>query len=336
MNELLEFLTSKEIIIVYIISALACLICFIVYLIEKNNDNLRKKHNTKELNKLVEEIRAALPEEEEEMYDVPILEVIEEKEESSINDLLNQEPMVIAPIEVQEVIEPVVEEVVEDEYLEEYPEEELQYTTMEPDPETARRELRQLQEQLERQESMEKNAEEPVIENIELTNYEEEQERTAIISMEELYAKSKEMYAANELTQYQDEGNEPICLQDLERQAERQATVYEEPFIIANVVMDEESGKEQIVEVIETKEVLHMDDFNTIKEATVQPVRKEPEVKKFKSTPFISPIFGIERDPASENEMALENTANYEKLDEEIRKTNEFVMSLKELQRKLD
>ena len=213
MNELLEFLTSKEIIIVYIISALACLICFIVYLIEKNNDNLRKKHNTKELNKLVEEIRAALPEEEEEMYDVPILEVIEEKEESSINDLLNQEPMVIAPIEVQEVIEPVVEEVVEEEYLEEYPEEELQYTTMEPDQETARRELRQLQEQLERQESMEKNVEEPAIENIELTNYEEEQERTAIISMEELYAKSKEMYAANELTQYQDEGNEPICPQ---------------------------------------------------------------------------------------------------------------------------
>ena len=35
-------------------------------------------------------------------------------------------------------------------------------------------------------------------------------------------------------------------------------------------------------------------------------------------------------------ELELENTANYEKLDEEIRKTNEFLATLKELQKKLD
>ena len=42
-------------------------------------------------------------------------------------------------------------------------------------------------------------------ENITLTNYEEEQEENAIISLEELVKKSKEMYAANEVTQYADD-----------------------------------------------------------------------------------------------------------------------------------
>ena len=178
MNDLLEFLTSEEIIIVYIIAALACLICFVVYLVEKNNEKLRRKHNTKELNKLVEEIKATLPEEENKIiYDEPILETIEEKEETSINELL-QEPILIGPIEVKEQSAPVVIEQLED-YEESTPEpveEELQYTSIEPDQETARLELKKLQEQLEKEENIE-----PV--DV-VTNYENEQERTAIISME--------------------------------------------------------------------------------------------------------------------------------------------------------
>ena len=59
------------------------------------------------------------------------------------------------------------------------------------------------------------------------------------------------------------------------------------------------------------------------------------DIKKFKSSPIISPIYGIEKDSNS-NELELENTANYEKLDEEIKKKNEFLMTLRELQKKLD
>ena len=77
MNDLLEFLTSQEIIIVYMIAALACLICFIVYLVEKNNEKLRLRHNTRELNKLVEEIKAMTDEEERALYDEPVLEIQE-------------------------------------------------------------------------------------------------------------------------------------------------------------------------------------------------------------------------------------------------------------------
>ena len=60
--------------------------------------------------------------------------------------------------------------------------------------------------------------------------------------------------------------------------------------------------------------------------------------KKFKSSPIISPVYGIEKkeEDLSPTELELENTANYEKLDEEIKKTNEFLMTLRELQKKLD
>ena len=41
-------------------------------------------------------------------------------------------------------------------------------------------------------------------------------------------------------------------------------------------------------------------------------------------------------DNKNDNNMELENTANYDKLDEEIKKTNSFLAVLKELQKKLD
>ena len=196
--------------------------------------------------------------------------------------------------------------------------------------ETAKLELKRLQEQLEREEQL---APVDVV-----SAYEEEQEQSAIISMDELMSKSKEMYEANELTQYQDEGNEPISIQDLEIKVNRQAAVYDEPFIIANVVPEEElqAGINEAFELVETKEVLHMDDFHTIQPETVNPVVKQPEVKKFQCSPIISPIFGIERDAARDNAIALENTANYEKLDEALRTNSEFYMTMNELQSKIE
>ena len=71
-----------------------------------------------------------------------------------------------------------------------------------------------------------------------------------------------------------------------------------------------------------------MQDFNTVNTNEVI------TTKKFKSSPFISPVYGIENNDV--NSLALENTANYEKLDQEIKKTNEFLMTLRELQKKLD
>ena len=322
--DLLEFLTSKEIIIVYIVAGVACLLCFIIYLVDRNNVKARLRHNTRELNKLVEQVKDEIDEEvvdEPIVYDEPVLEVIETPEEVTTVPI-------VAPERVEST--PIVEEKVETPRVEE----ELQYTSIEPDQKTAQLELKKLTEELKRQQELEEQEEQQVKENnnINLTNYEEEQEENAIISLEELVKKSKDMYEANELTQYADEGNEPITLQELEQKVGKESTKIEDTFIIENVVPKEEL-ETPVVEEEPVLQQVTLDDFNTVKVEDIK--QNTEEIKRFKSSPIISPIYGIDKE-VSDNDMELENTADYEKLDQEIKKTNEFLMTLRELQSKLD
>ena len=54
----------------------------------------------------------------------------------------------------------------------------------------------------------------------------------------------------------------------------------------------------------------------------------------FEATPYVSPINGLEFESLAE--IQLENTANLEKLEKEIRKTNEFLNILNELKKNLE
>lgn len=359
MNDLINLLTSKEIIIVYIVAGVACFLYFIIYLIDKSYYKRKQKQNTRELNKLVEDINVEL--QKEEPSNLEAVETIEPV--TYVEPVLVEEPVTIEPI-VPEKVEPVaikieqepekvvtVDEVKEVEKIEdvsqkaneinniedtkeepavvletlEEPEqkEEITYTAIEPNKEEAQEELRRLTEELEKAEEETKN--------IDLTSYEEAQERDAIISLDELIKKSKEMYESNEITQYEDEGNEPISLADLEQKFKEANEVvnaiepeetYEEPVLIENV--EEPVKEEQLV----------IDDFiNVNVDEPKRPVYQENV--KYKPSPIISPIYGIEKEP-SKTDIELENTANYEKLDEEIKKTNEFLMTLRELQKHLD
>jgi len=355
MNELIEFLSSKEIMVVYVVAVAACLLCLIIYIVEKNNEKLKRRQNTKELNKLVEEIsNEVIPSGEEPITSLASSDKITE----AVNNIVQKEPTIEVLDSTKEMpkVSQLKEEVIfEEPQLTKISNEEISkeaniniekeetviknelkaqeknlvYTSIEPDQETAKLELEKLTNELKRQE-LEKDE----IENISLTNYEEEQEENAIISLEELIKKSKEMYAANELSQYKDEGNEPISLKDLERQMTNQKLPsYDEPFIIENVI--ETAPEEEATLTIEkAPEKVVLDDLNTVNIKSNQETQNS-FAKKFQSSPIISPIYGIEK-PLSSNEMQLENTANYDKLDEEIKKTNEFIMTLKELQKKLD
>ncbi len=355
MRNVITFLTSKEIIVVYIVAAIACFLAFLIYLVDKSYDKRKQRHNTRELNKLVEEVSEVIAQEEVPVtYSEPVLEAVspsvveEEKKDVIIEKAkeVNTTPVieeVKAPITANKEIEVLEEDNVvldslntleETQEVVSNKEEELQYTSIEPNPDEAKEELRKLVLELEEEErrSSEDN---PTI----ISNYEEEQENSAIISLEELVKKSKEMYAANEVTQYRDESSVPISLEDLEKTKKvNTAPIYDEPFIIGNVVSDME-------EIISSNapEQLQLSDFNS----TVVPDNKvvtNSEMKEenpkdlyqvnFKKSPVISPIYGIERN--DEEYLQLENTANYDKLDEEIRKTNEFLMTLKELQKNLD
>ena len=395
MRDLVEFLTSQEIMIVYAIAFGLCVFCVVSYIVKINSSKYRMKNNTRELNKLVGEIKEQTTEEEisylddkEDSFQGPVLEnvttnndlkmdegssviellestaeiqgtVSEQSKSSEVEEIEELEPIIIEPsvslensintsdtnkVEVNnenEIESNSNESEVEfvSQESQEKQEEVLQYTSVEPSPEDARRELDRLKEELTLQQ-----AQEDEMENIALNNYEEEQEANAIISLEELVQKSKDMYEANELTQYADEGNEPISLQDLERKLDKKASELEDTFIIENAVNGDElleSEEENNEAVIVNSEAINTNTVNTANTVNTVSVREMPEISSeriFKSSPIISPIYGIEKKDTnmSPTEIELENTANYDKLDEEIKKTNEFLMTLRELQKKLD
>ena len=395
MRDLVEFLTSQEIMIVYAIAFGLCVFCVVSYIVKINSSKYRMKNNTRELNKLVGEIKEQTTEEEisylddkEDSFQGPVLEnvttnndlkmdegssviellestaeiqgtVSEQSKSSKVEEIEELEPIIIEPIvslendintsdtnkvevnnenEIESNSNESEVEFVSQESQEKQ-EEVLQYTSVEPSPEDARRELDRLKEELTLQQ-----AQEDEMENIALNNYEEEQEANAIISLEELVQKSKDMYEANELTQYADEGNEPISLQDLERKLDKKASELEDTFIIENAVNGDElleSEEENNEAVIVNSEAINTNTVNTANTVNTVSVREMPEISSeriFKSSPIISPIYGIEKKDTnmSPTEIELENTANYDKLDEEIKKTNEFLMTLRELQKKLD
>ena len=80
------------------------------------------------------------------------------------------------------------------------------------------------------------------------------------------------------------------------------------------------------------------DDNNQEKSELTETIEKLPLEQayqgEFSSTPYLSPISGIESENL--NEIQLENTPNLEKLEKEIRKTNEFLNILNELKKNLD
>ena len=354
MNDIIELLTTEECIIIYTITAILCLISFLIYSFDSTKDRRRKKQNTKELNKLVDQIED-YDEYEYDYNQVPKLETIEpvkyDKKDEFINKIAPHEENNYVDVETKKettMIEQMVTDTVKEEEQEvqnniennitlkikeieetkdeEFYEEELEYTTIEPDREEAIKELEALPDKIKNDEI--KKEEFFKQENIDLTNYEIEQEENAIISLEELNEKSKEIYETNEINQYKDEGNEPISLKDLEVKMNKQLKTIAENFEINKVA--EKPTQEEITEMLdgsipiplksiekETKK-MKMDDFNTIK------------TNKYHPTPVISPIFGIEKN--YKKDLELENTANYDKLDAEIKKTNEFMMTLKELQ----
>lgn len=334
MSDIITFLTSEEIIMVYAIAFFSALLCLVIYIAQKTYDKRNQKHNTMELNRLVEQIQEKIEEEKEtvafEKEEAQPVIIEEDREEQVV-------PVAIIPELPKEVVmeveqdtktdamlkqlNPVVEEKVEDSIVAE----EIQYENVEPDQTVAQQQLEKLTEELQQAESE--------VQNIELTKFEEEQEENAIISLDELLAKGTTLYEKNEVTQYQDEGNEPITLQDLEARMKQ----FKEN-------IEEIKEKEEVPIVIEKEEVpvstetprftqtsLPLDEVNT-------ETKPYQAAHTFKSSPVISPIYGIEGKQSihKQTELELENTATLKKFDDEIRKTNEFVMTLKELQKNLE
>ena len=374
MENIIDFLATKEVLIVLAIIGIILFVYFILWFhefLKKHEEKKKLQNNTMQLNKLVEEVSRANKEEnvqknttitkeepkkeeiKEEKIETPLVSnttvvnetiVPEEKVEvvkaeptpevvieSIASSPIEVEPVVVSvkenPVNINdsimlnnqfeekvEVVEPTIITPVASPKNEE---EVIKYKDEVYTESEAKAELERITEELKKLENEEKE------ENIELTKFETEQEENAIISLDELIAKGKTITEQNEVTQYQDDGNEPISIKELEERYKRE--------------------KEQ-VEVLEVKEPkeekpkLSIDDFLSAKEK-VTPLKEAYSEKKstYHPSPIISPIYGIEEEPVKKSTtLELENTANYDKFDEEIRKTNEFLSKLKELQQKLD
>ena len=369
MTTLTEFLESKEVFIAVVIAISICVIGTIYFLIEKKYKSRKIEQDNSMDTKLVivsdnqvvvepvidkialdskqndvvipviekETIKEEVQPVEEKVVEtkIPVVEKQEEPKFRENTSSVKKDERPVIPIEefneelevltpsVSDIYEEVKDKVEQEKIEVKIPKEEkideLEYTEIEPNKEEAKEELRKVTEELIRTQAMQEQ------DNIDLTKFEEQQEEEAIISMDELMQKSKSLYEQNEVTQYEDEGNEPISLQDLESRMNKIKEEVE--------VLDIEPSKPEIQKTeaqVEENKTVKLDDFNTI---SLKDAYKEDRV--FKSSPVISPIFGIEKKESTTN-MELENTANYEKLDEEIKKTNEFLKVLKELQKKLD
>ncbi len=315
MNNLLNMLQiNSDVIMIYALIFIMAILLITIFVLDYKS----KKRNLDIDHSIV--IEGDTPIEKYETYDNlrdSFDEKIEDKQLEKVEEIKQEEPI------KEEIIEKTEDNIDSNIKYEEKNEEEKK--------EEAREELKELVQELK---------EEPEDKNIGLTDFEVEQEENAIISYDELKKVSDELYENNEETQYKDEGNEPISiaqLQDMFKEINEIPTV--------EVASDEE--KSDLVEAIESLEKPVINNTEILEE--------QPKVRlddfaiktgdhKFKMSPVISPVYGAMEDAnieefdtfAENTKLKLEQTANLEKLDQELKKTNEFLSVLKELQKKLD
>ena len=156
--------------------------------------------------------------------------------------------------------------------------------------------------------------------------------------IQEIKVDSKEN-ALNELKQVEEELKNPVSLEETLTNIE---TLEEENAIISYHDLLEKTRELKIVEAdsgnepISISEVMTM--FDNKEEVTmINEDSTEAYGGKSSGVPYVSPVSLSEVDTTkSLAEIQLENTANLEKLDKEIRKTNKFLSILNDLKKNLD
>ena len=295
------FSQNELILMIIVVSVL--LVSIIILTILDIKEYKRNKNN--ELNELEEE--KVISEDDEIMVSKDDMIQVEEVKEKPIQEEIHEEPLEVAITNEVDNIkpEPFFEEIESEEYEENIPEPEISYQTyVENKPEVEKEEKTDINAELEKIE----NTIEPDSEKV-ISTFEEEQERTAIISLDELMKKTDTLYSENEILQY-DDGNEPISLDEVLNMYNKE-----------NV-----SDTEKVEENEYTNEVLSSVLDTTNEKIEIEEVKEEKKelYTKKETIPFISIVTGLEND-----EMSFENTANYEKFTKD--ENAEFMQRLKRM-----
>lgn len=345
MSELLNSITSDNLILLCVIMGVIALILAISVSIEVYNNNKKYQKELKERQEKEEEIkepklnikeskdikyveedseiektkakielanlREKLRKEEEEKQKLLEMnlalsknQIKEENDKENHKEEQNK-------VEVNETVKPIEEEKVKVEVIKEKKDSKEQTTSIKNEKQLKLDEALEKVRVVNNKEEENIKEENSIKEEIEiLDDYREfdediNDEENAIISYEELKNSKTFGYTDEEMDKYVDEKDAIISIQELEK-------LYLES---QNIEVPEEESPKVEFEMKKVEDLPEIADKNN-----------------FQKSPFISPVYGMTK---TDQDLILEQTANLEKLNEEIKKTNEFLKTLKDLKKNL-
>ena len=332
MQNITDLLLSKEILIVYIILGIAILLCLLIYIIDKITYKSKLKKNTLELIDLVNKVNDKLANDS-----IPPSSILED---NSLGDTKR--------VEINN--------------------DDLSYTNIEPTREEAIREIEAIKEELVKEEaSTENNTLDSTFKNEEVVDTVEEIDNSSNlcnnqgeetidnndtdniisnqyddedvpITLDEYMMISTDKYN-NDTLEISDEEDALISFDEVSKKFDRVNNEIEEitspvGIELQNVIESVYNNNKEEAVILENK-VVEMHTLSDLSEP--ERVRVPYMRDKFRNSNFISPIFGLEKvNLPTLEELQIENTANYDKLDQEIKKTNNFLKELHELKKNLE
>ena len=332
MQNITDLLLSKEILIVYIILGIAILLCLLIYIIDKITYKSKLKKNTLELIDLVNKVNDKLANDS-----IPTSSILED---NSLGDTKR--------VEINN--------------------DDLSYTNIEPTREEAIREIEAIKEELVKEEaSTENNTLDSTFKNEEVVDTVEEIDNSSNlcnnqgeetidnndtdniisnqyddedvpITLDEYMMISTDKYN-NDTLEISDEEDALISFDEVSKKFDRVNNEIEEitspvGIELQNVIESVYNNNKEEAVILENK-VVEMHTLSDLSEP--ERVRVPYMRDKFRNSNFISPIFGLEKvNLPTLEELQIENTANYDKLDQEIKKTNNFLKELHELKKNLE
>lgn len=269
MKDIFNNAISSELFFVYALIALVIILIIVIIILDKKESKKEPKSLFDTLNmKIIADSNEQL---KSEKLEEVVINSNTDKPDSTFDDLAP-----LKEIEIKDT-ETTLQETVSELKNEPYQETELDKTQAQIRVEEITKALEEAQKEQEQEEDK-------------YQKFEEEQEKNAIISYNELKESFDRLYSENEKIQYLEDGEIPININEL-------------------------------YELRDNKQKAKLDDFNTVE------VQKDTTSSGFKSSPLISPVYGIQKPP-------IEN--NVKSVDHDIENTNMFLKNLKELKSNLE
>lgn len=275
LNFLSNAIIGNEIYFVYGLIALVIILIVIIVIIDKTESKKKKNNLFDTLNmKIIADPYQSNEEPEEK---IETIEIETNTVENNFDDL---EPInEVNIIQEEKILNDEIKEIADDIYIED----ELDKTQAQIRVEEITKALKDAQV-------------EEKIEKDKYEQFEEEQEKNAIISYNELKNSFDKLYEENERIQYLEDDEIPINIDELYK------------------LKDEQEN---------TKKV-KLDDFSSANKEKIEEVNT---TSKFKNSPYISPVYGIQEPPVEVKKTGY---------DKEIENTTQFLQTLKELKNNLD